>query len=147
MQEDKEPLFDTADTVSQTLAVVAMMLTGITVHRDAMRKAAEDGFITATDLADYLVRKGLPFRQAHETVGRAVLRALELRCGLKDLTLAEYRKLSPLVGKDVYDALSVDASVRRRTSAGGTAPSNLKKRLEALKKQRSQRAEDSAGKR
>jgi argininosuccinate lyase len=134
MQEDKEPVFDTADTVSQTLAVMAAMLSSVTVHRDAMRRAAEDGFITATDLADYLVRKGLPFRQAHEVVGRAVLKALELTCGLKDLPLAEYKKLSALITKDVYQSLSVDASVGRRTSYGGTAPANLAKRLAALKK-------------
>lgn len=134
MQEDKEPVFDTADTVSQALAVMAAMLDSITVHRDAMRHAAEDGFITATDLADYLVRKGLPFRQAHEVVGRAVLKALELTCGLKDLPLAEYKKLSALITSDVYRSLSVDASVGRRISYGGTAPANLKKRLAALKK-------------
>jgi argininosuccinate lyase len=134
MQEDKEPVFDTADTVGQALAVMAAMLSSVTVHRDAMRHAAEDGFITATDLADYLVRKGLPFRQAHEVVGRAVLKALELTCGLKDLPLAEYKKLSALITKDVYQSLSVDASVGRRTSYGGTAPANLTKRLAALKK-------------
>ena len=134
MQEDKEPVFDTADTVSQALAVMAAMLDSITVNRDAMRHAAEDGFITATDLADYLVRKGLPFRQAHEVVGRAVLKALELTCGLKDLPLAEYKKLSALIANDVYRSLSVDASVGRRISYGGTAPANLKKRLAALKK-------------
>jgi len=136
MQEDKEPLFDTADTVTRSLAVYIEMLKGITVHQDAMRKAAEDGFITATDLADYLVKKGMPFRQAHEVVGRAVLRCLELRSGLADLPLTEYKKLSPLIREDVYAALSVEASVGRRTSQGGTAPTNLKKRLAVLKKLR-----------
>jgi argininosuccinate lyase len=101
-----------------------------------MRRAAEDGFITATDLADYLVRKGMPFRKAHEVVGRAVLRALELGCGLSGMPLAEYRQLSPLIGKDVYDALTVEASVGRRRSYGGTAPRNVEKRLRALKKRR-----------
>jgi argininosuccinate lyase len=134
MQEDKEPLFDTADTVTRSLAVYIEMLKGITVHQEAMRKAAEDGFITATDLADYLVKKGMPFRQAHEVVGRAVLRCLELRSGLADLPLTEYKKLSPLIREDVYAALSVEASVGRRTSQGGTAPTNLKKRLAVLKK-------------
>jgi argininosuccinate lyase len=134
MQEDKEPLFDTADTVGQTLGVMNAMLQGITVHRDTMHRAAEDGFITATDLADYLVRKGMPFRQAHEVVGRAVLLALQQHCGLKDLPLSDYRKLSPLIGKDVYRALSVESSVGRRTSAGGTSPVNLRKRLATLKK-------------
>jgi len=134
MQEDKEPVFDTADTVISTLAVFIEMLKVMRVNRDAMRRAAEDGFITATDLADYLVRKGLPFRRAHEVVGRAVLRAGELKCGLMDMPLEEYRKLSSLIKEDVFDALSVEASVGRRTSYGGTAPANLKKRLQQLKK-------------
>ena len=109
------------------LSVYIEMLKGITVHREAMRKAAEDGFITATDLADYLVRKGMPFRQAHEVVGRAVLRAWSCSAGLADLPLAEYKKLSPLIRDDVYDALSVEASVGRRTSQGGTAPDEPEK--------------------
>jgi argininosuccinate lyase len=134
MQEDKEPVFDTADTVISTLAVFIEMLKVMRVNADAMRRAAEDGFITATDLADYLVRKGLPFRRAHEVVGRAVLRAGELKCGLMDMPLEEYRKLSSLIKEDVFDALSVEASVGRRTSYGGTAPANLKKRLQQLKK-------------
>ena len=134
MQEDKEPVFDSADTVALTLPVVTEMLQSITVHSDAMRTAAEDGFITATDLADYLVRKGMPFRRAHEIVGRAVTRAMELKCGLGTLALREYRKLTPLIRDDVYDALSLEASVGRRTSYGGTAPSNLRKRLQKLKK-------------
>jgi argininosuccinate lyase len=134
MQEDKEPLFDAADTVQAAVSVFTEMLTGVTVHEQAMRRAAEDGFITATDLADYLVRKGMPFRKAHEVVGRAVLRALELGCGLSAMPLAEYRKLSPLIEKDMYGALTVEASVGRRTSYGGTAPRNLEKRLQALKK-------------
>ena len=134
MQEDKEPVFDAADTVRHSLAVYTEMLKNVTVHRDAMRRAAEDGFITATDLADYLVRKGVPFRRAHEIVGKAVLLASERGCGLRNVPLEEYRKLSPLIREDVYDALSLEASVGRRTSYGGTAPSNLKKRLQALKK-------------
>jgi argininosuccinate lyase len=136
MQEDKEPIFDAADTVSLSLSVFTEMLKGVTIHKETMRRAAEDGFITATDLADYLVRKGMPFRQAHEVVGRAVLRATELQCGLGDMPLAEYKQLSPLIRDDVYEALSVEASVSRRTSQGGTAPTNLKKRLELLKKKR-----------
>jgi len=134
MQEDKEPLFDAADTVSLSLSVFTEMLKDITVHKETMHRAAEDGFITATDLADYLVKKGIPFRQAHETVGRAVLHAAELGCGLTDIPLAEYKKLSPQIGEDVYTAISVESSVSRRTSLGGTAPRNLRKRLAALKK-------------
>jgi len=136
MQEDKEPLFDAADTVSMSITVMAEMLKGIAVHEKKMRQAAEDGFITATDLADYLVRKNIPFRRAHEIVGRAVLRATELECGLGDLSLSEYRRLSPQIDEDVYDAISVTMSVTRRTSFGGTAPVNLKKRLQTLKKMR-----------
>ena len=136
MQEDKEPLFDAADTVSNSLSVYTEMLKGVSIHKETMRKAAEDGFITATDLADYLVKKGMPFRQAHEVVGRAVLRATELQCGLGGLPLTEYKQLSPLIRDDVYDALSIEASVSRRSSQGGTAPANLKRRLELLKKKR-----------
>jgi argininosuccinate lyase len=134
MQEDKEPLFDAADTVSHSLSVFAKMLNEVTVNRQAMHGAAEDGFITATDLADYLVKKGLPFRQAHEIVGRAVLYAMQSGCSLSSVPLAEYRNLSPLIGQDVYAAISVESSVGRRVSQGGTAPRNLRKRLAALKK-------------
>ena len=134
MQEDKEPIFGAAETVTLSLSVFIEMLKGVSIHRETMRKAAEDGFITATDLADYLVRKGMPFRKAHEVVGRAVLRATELGCGLVDMPIGEYTKLSPLIQEDVYDALSVEASVKRRTSYGGTAPANLRKRLMVLKK-------------
>jgi len=134
MQEDKEPIFGAAETVTLSLSVFTEMLKGLSIHRETMRKAAEDGFITATDLADYLVHKGMPFRKAHEVVGRAVLRATELGCGLVDMPIGEYTKLSPLIQEDVYDSLSVEASVKRRTSYGGTAPSNLRKRLTVLKK-------------
>ncbi len=134
MQEDKEPLFDAAETTTRSLTIFAEMLQGITVHRDVMRRAAEDGFITATDLADYLVKKNVPFRQAHEIVGRAVLRAAEMGCGLVDMPIAEYKKLSTQIADDVYDAISVEASVSRRNSSGGTAPRNLVKRLDGLKK-------------
>jgi len=134
MQEDKEPLFDAADTVSLSLSVFAEMLKSVSIHTEAMRRAAEDGFITATDLADYLVRKGMPFREAHEVVGRAVLRCLERHWGLGTMPLEEYQRLSPLIREDVYDAISVEASVTRRTSSGGTAPANLARRLQTLKK-------------
>jgi argininosuccinate lyase len=134
MQEDKEPLFDAADTVTISLSVFTEMLKHITVHEEIMRSAAEDGFITATDLADYLVKKGMPFREAHEVVGKAVLRALSLGCGLATMPLEEYQRLSSRIGQDVYDALTVEASVGRRRSYGGTAPVNLKKRLQALNK-------------
>jgi argininosuccinate lyase len=112
------------------------MLQSVTVHKEKMRHAAEDAFITATDLADYLVRKGMPFREAHEVVGKSVLRAIELGCGLITMPIKEYKKLSSLIGKDVYKALSIETSVSRRRSYGGTAQTNLDKRLLALKKRR-----------
>jgi argininosuccinate lyase len=134
MQEDKEPVFDSSDTVMLTLSVFIEMLKNITVHKEVMRRAADDGFITATDLADYLVRKDMPFRKAHEIVGRAVLLATKRGCGLGSLPISELRKLSSLIRKDVYIALSLEASVSRRSSYGGTAPSNLKKRIQTIKK-------------
>lgn len=136
MQEDKEAIFDAADTVSLSLSVFTEMLKRISINKEKMRRAAEDGFITATDLADYLVKRGLPFREAHQVVGKTVLRAIELGCGLGNLPLQEYKKLSPLVREDVYEALSVEASVSRRKSYGGTAQTNLNKRLQTLKKRR-----------
>jgi argininosuccinate lyase len=136
MQEDKEQIFNTADTVVHSLSVFIEMLQSVTVHKEKMRHAAEDAFITATDLADYLVRKGMPFREAHEVVGKSVLRAIELGCGLITMPIKEYKKLSSLIGKDVYKALSIETSVSRRRSYGGTAQTNLDKRLLALKKRR-----------
>ena len=121
-QEDKEPLFDTVETLSQTLRIYADMIGGITVKPEAMKNAALQGFATATDLADYLVRKGLPFRDAHEAVARAV-RAAELRgCDLCDLELAELQQYSALIGADVYQSLSLEGSLASRNHLGGTAP-------------------------
>ncbi|HWS73623.1 MAG TPA: argininosuccinate lyase [Quisquiliibacterium sp.] len=121
-QEDKEPLFDTADTVIETLRIFADMAGGITVRADRMRQAAAEGFSTATDLADYLVRKGLPFRDAHEAVARAVRAAAERGVDLADLTLDELRAFSPLVEADVAQALTLEGSVQARNHPGGTAP-------------------------
>jgi argininosuccinate lyase len=139
MQEDKESIFDAADTVGGTLTVFTEMLKNVSVDAGAMRRAAEGGFITATDLADYLVEKGVPFRRAHEIAGRAVLLAAGRGCGLGELPLAEYRKLSPQIDKDVYEAVSVETSVARRTSQGGTAQVNLKKRIDELRFKRRKR--------
>ncbi len=96
-QEDKEPLFDTVDTLMDTLVIYADMLRGITVNKEAMRRAVLEGYATATDLADYLVKKGLPFRDAHEAVALAVRHAESKGCGLEDLPLAELQKFSALV--------------------------------------------------
>ena len=122
MQEDKEPLFDTADTLEAMLRVLPPMLESLTFRTDRMLDAAGAYYSTATDLADYLVRKGLPFREAHEIVGRAVREGIARGKELADLSLEELKRFSPLIEKDVYDALTVEASLRARSVVGGTAP-------------------------
>ncbi|HCZ14662.1 MAG TPA: argininosuccinate lyase [Accumulibacter sp.] len=124
-QEDKEPLFDAIDTVSDTLRIFAAMVGGITVHPARMREALDQGFATATDLADYLTRKGLPFRDAHAAVGLAVRRAEELGADLAQLPLAELRHFSPLIADDVFAVLTVDGSLAARKHIGGTAPEQV----------------------
>ena len=125
-QEDKEPLFDTVDTLADTLAIYADMIGGIRVKADAMRQAARQGYATATDLADYLVKKGLPFRDAHEAVARAVRAAEAQGVDLADLPLAELQAMSPLVGEDVYAVLSLEGSLAARDHLGGTAPAQVR---------------------
>jgi argininosuccinate lyase len=125
-QEDKEPLFDTADTLVETLRIFADMAGGITVRADRMRQAAAEGFSTATDLADYLVRKGLPFRDAHEAVARAVRVAAERGVDLADLSLEALRAFSPLIEADVAQALTLEGSVGARNHPGGTAPDQVR---------------------
>jgi argininosuccinate lyase len=133
-QEDKEPLFDAIDTVSQSLAVFTEMLPGITVNPSAMRAAAAQGFATATDLADYLVKKGLPFREAHEAVARAVRACVERRCDLADLKVEELREFSALVDDDVHAALTLEGSLAARAHIGGTAPARVKSAIAKAKK-------------
>jgi argininosuccinate lyase len=120
LQEDKEPLFDTVDTLSALLPIVAGVISTLELDEAAMRRALGDGLL-ATDLADYLVKKGLPFRQAHGCVGKAVLRSEERGVGLRELTLDEYQAISPLFGADLYAALDAEASVEARDVRGGTA--------------------------
>ena len=125
-QEDKEPLFDTADTVIDTLRIYADMVTGIRVKAGAMRSALTQGYATATDLADYLVKKGMPFRDAHEVVALAVRAAEHRGCDLADFTLDELRAHSELIGQDVFDVLTVEGSLASRSHAGGTAPDQVR---------------------
>ncbi|MBT0963932.1 argininosuccinate lyase [Denitromonas iodatirespirans] len=125
-QEDKEPLFDTADTVIDTLRIYADMISGIRVKADAMRDALNQGFATATDLADYLVKKGLPFRDAHEVVARAVRAAEERGCDLPDLPLGDLRAFSELIDEDVYQVLTVEGALDSRNHIGGTAPAQVR---------------------
>ena len=121
-QEDKEPLFDTADTLLVTLEIYADMLRGIDVDKAAMRQAAAEGFATATDLADYLVKKGMPFRDAHEVVARAVRHAVDRNCDLADLPLTDLQQFSAQIGEDVYAVLTLEGSLASRDHVGGTAP-------------------------
>jgi argininosuccinate lyase len=129
MQEDKEPLFDSVDTLEAILAVLPPLLASLAFRADRMRQAAGEHFSTATDLADYLVRKGLPFRQAHEVVGRIVRHALDEGKTLAGLTLAELRRFSPRIDDDVKDAITVEASLRARAATGGTAPAAVRRSL------------------
>ena len=125
-QEDKEPLLDTVDTLMMSLAVFTGMVGGITVNVDAMRAAAREGYATATDLADYLVKKGLPFREAHEAVAQAVRFAETRGCDLAELSLDDLRQFSPLITADAFDALTLEGSMSSRSHIGGTAPARVK---------------------
>ncbi|MBI1174415.1 MAG: argininosuccinate lyase [Sideroxydans sp.] len=124
-QEDKEPLFDTVDTLIQTLRIYADMMGGITVRPEAMRVAALQGYATATDLADYLVKKGLPFRDAHEAVALAVRFAEQRNCDLADLKLDELQKFSSLITDDIYSVLTLEGSLAARNHTGGTSPQQV----------------------
>src|SRR6478735_5680014 len=125
-QEDKEPLFDTVDTLKDTLRIFVEMVDGITVQPEAMERAALRGYATATDLADYLVKKGLPFRDAHETVAHAVKTATALQVDLAQLPLAVLQEFNPKIDKDVYDCLSLRGSLNARNILGGTAPEQVR---------------------
>ena len=133
-QEDKEPLFDTADTVLITLEIYADMLGGISVNKPNMRQAALEGFATATDLADYLVKKGMPFRDAHEAVALAVKHAVQKKCDLADLPLNELRQFSGLIADDIYNVLTLEGSVASRNHIGGTAPAQVKQAIQRARK-------------
>jgi argininosuccinate lyase len=134
MQEDKEPFFDSVDTLDAILGVLPPLLASLTFRTERMRAAAGEHYATATDLADYLVRKGLPFRQAHEVVGRVVRHALEAGRPLDTLPLEALRRFSPLIDADVADALSVDASLRARAVTGGTAPNAVRRSLDVARR-------------
>jgi len=133
-QEDKEPLFDTADTLLVTLEIYADMLHGITVNKANMRQAAFEGFATATDLADYLVKKGMPFRDAHEIVALAVKHGVKKGCDLADLPLKELQKFSNMIADDVYSVLTLEGSVASRDHIGGTAPAQVEQAIQRARK-------------
>jgi argininosuccinate lyase len=137
-QEDKEPLFDTVDTLRDTLRIFVDLIGGISVRAERMRQAAAEGYSTATDLADHLVRKGLPFRDAHEAVAHAVRIASDSGRMLDELTLDELRALSPVLGPDAYASLTLDGSVQARSHIGGTAPNRV---LQAIAEARTRLAQ------
>ncbi|MBP1206570.1 argininosuccinate lyase [Duganella sp. 1411] len=134
-QEDKEPLFDTVDTVVDTLRIFADMAGGISVKPEAMRAAALQGYATATDLADYLVKKGLPFRDAHEAVAHAVRACDDLRIDLAEMTLDQLRAYSTLIEDDVFAVLTLEGSVAARDHVGGTAPNQVRKAIARVREQ------------
>jgi argininosuccinate lyase len=135
-QEDKEPLFDAVDTLKDSLAVFAELVAGMEPVPKAMRAAALEGFATATDLADYLVRKGVPFRDAHGIVARAVREAEAVGCDLSGLPLAVLKRFSPAIGADVFQSLSLEGSVAARDHVGGTAPAQVKAAVARSRKRR-----------
>jgi argininosuccinate lyase len=128
-QEDKEPLFDTVDTLRDTLRIMAEMVGGITVKKEAMERAALRGYATATDLADYLVKKGLPFRDAHEVVAHAVKAAIAAGQDLSELPLATLQGFHPTIGDDVFGVLSLAGSLNARQVLGGTAPAQVRAQI------------------
>jgi argininosuccinate lyase len=128
MQEDKEAVFDAFDTTRASLRVTATVLRNLRVNTERAAAASASGYMNATELADYLVRKGMPFREAHEVVGRIVMRAIELGKELEQMDLGEF---SPLIGEDVYEALSLESTLRAKRQTGGTAREVVDKQLAA----------------
>lgn len=130
LQEDKEPVFDAIDTVKDTLRAFIEMMAGVVPNREQMRKAAAAGYPTATDLADYLTRRGVPFRTAHDIVGRVVRHASEAGCDIAELSLDDLRSYNDVITDDVYKVLTLEGSVAARNHVGGTAPNQVLKQVE-----------------
>lgn len=135
LQEDKEALFDTVDTVEQCLSVLSRLLKEVSFDEERMRKATEEGYLVATDLADYLVRKGMTFRKAHEAVGKMVLFAMDQKKELGQLSLDEMKKFERRIEKDVYDWLEPTSCIKRRNLPGGTGPKAVKRSLQKAKEE------------
>jgi argininosuccinate lyase len=122
MQEDKEAVFDAFDTTTTSLQVTQTVLSNITINQERARSSALAGYMNATELADYLVRKGMPFREAHETVGKIVMNAIEKGVELDELALADFQAHSALINEDVYDSLSLNKTLSSKSAIGGTSP-------------------------
>ena len=135
MQEDKEALFDTVDTVDDCLVVITRLIKEISFNGETMKRATKEGYLVATDLADYLVMKGVTFRQAHETVGKIILFAINQKKELHQLTLKEMKSFSRQIDKDVYEWLDPATCIKRRNSPGGTGPEMVKKSLQKAKEE------------
>jgi argininosuccinate lyase len=133
MQEDKEAVFDAADTVRESLEVTATVLRNVRLRESRARDAAAVGYMNATEMADYLVRRGMPFREAHEAVGRMVLYGLSKGLELHELELEELREFSPLVSGDVYEALSLERTLASKSQTGGTSPERVREALAAAR--------------
>jgi argininosuccinate lyase len=134
MQEDKEPLFDSVDTIKASLRIFIPMIEKMGINAEKMTKAAKLGFSTATDLADYLVRKGMPFREAHHVVGSAVAFALDKRIDISELTIDELKSFSEKIDDDIYSYITPEASVSSRKAKGGTAGESVKAQIDSARK-------------
>jgi argininosuccinate lyase len=134
MQEDKLPLFDAVDTLKACLTVMNELIPEIKFNLRRMSQVAGEGFSTATDIAEYLVGKGIPFREAHEITGKIVLRCIESEKDLASLTLAQLRAFSPAISNDIFKVVDPTESVRRRSSYGGTSPSEIMKQIKRYRK-------------
>ena len=132
-QEDKQPVFDTVDTVSASLKVFAAMIPSIEVNREIMYQAALKGYATATDLAEYLVRRNVAFRDAHEIVGNTVQYAISQNKALSELSLEEMQNFGKMIEDDVYHVLTLEGSINSRNHFGGTAPAQVRTALDAAK--------------
>lgn len=135
MQEDKEGLFDAFTTWQASLAMVTSSLNGLTVNHEACRKAAQGGYANATELADYMVSKGIPFRQAHHNVGELVQQAIQAKKPLEDMPLEAFQAVAPVIEQDVYDWLALDALLEKRCALGGTSPQRVNEALKAAQQQ------------
>jgi argininosuccinate lyase len=133
LQEDKIPLFDTVDTVKASVAIIGELIRGMKVNKERMLSAAQDGFMNATDLADYLVSRGVPFRSAHALAGKVIQHCLAQKRRIEELPLEELQRFSPKIEKEVYHYLTADAVVQRRRALGGTARINVLRRLKELR--------------
>ena len=141
MQEDKEAIFDAIDTVKLCITTFIPMLSTMTVNKENMRRAAAKGFINATDCADYLVKKGMPFRDAYKITGTLVALCIKKETVLEELPLEEYKRLSDMFDEDVYKAIDLDTCVMQRKADGGPAPEAVAVQIEKLKEQLRSRGE------